>query len=101
MWFEVEGAPVAPDRQEAHWRAVRRGTVHHEVFEGEQAIAIADDEILKIKVNCRKDAAKILAPVPYGLAVSLEVAEGVDVAVYDEIRTRILSAIEIRARGDH
>ena len=100
MWFEVKGGPVAPDRQDADWKAVRRGTVHHEVFEGDRAIAIADDASLTIKVNCRKDAARIQEPVAYGLAVSLEVAEGVDIAIYDEIRTRIASAIEIRARGE-
>ncbi len=100
MWFEVEGGPVAPDRQNAEWRAVQRGTVQHELFEGDRAIAIADDASLTIKVNCRKDAVRIQEPVAYGLAVSLEVAEGVDIAIYDEIRTRIVSAIAIRASGD-
>ena len=63
-------------------------------------MAITDDANLIIKVNCRKDAARIQESVAYGLAVSLEVAEGVDIAIYDEVRTRIASAIEIRARGD-
>jgi hypothetical protein len=101
LWFEVLDESLAPNRQDADWRAVQRGTVQHEVFEGERAIVIADEASLKIKVNCRKDAAKIQEPVAYGLAVSLEVAEGVDIPIYDEIRTRIVSAIEIRAMGDH
>ncbi len=100
MWFEVEGGRAAPIRQNAVWNAVRRGTVQHEIFEGDGAIAIADHASLTIKVNCRKDAARIQEPVAYGLAVSLEVAEGVDIAIYDEIRTRIVSAIAIRASGD-
>jgi len=100
IWFEVEGGGVAPERQDADGKAVRRGTIQHEVFEGERAIAIADDANLMIKVNCRKDAARIQESVAYGLAVSLEVAEGVDIAIYDEIRTRIASAIEIRTRED-
>lgn len=98
LWFEVEGSHLAPSRQDADAKAVRRGTVQHEIFEGERAIAITDDATLTIKVNCRKDAAKIQEPVAYGLAVSLEVAEGVDIAIYDEIRTRIMSVVEIRAR---
>lgn len=98
LWFEVEGGKLAPNRQEAEWRAVRRGTVQHEVFEGESAIPISDGDSLTIKVNCRKDAAMIQEPVAYGLLVSLEVAEALDIAIYDEIRTRIATAIEIRTR---
>ena len=98
LWFEVEGGSLAPSRQDADWRAVRRGTVQHEVFEGDRAVAITNDANLTIKVNCRKDAARIQEPVAYGIAVTLEVGEGIDIAIYDEIRTRITSAIEIRAR---
>jgi len=98
LWFEVEGETLVPDRKNAEWRAVRRGTVQHEIFEGERAAPITDGSSLTIKVNCRKDAARMQVPVAYGLAVSLEVAEGIDIAIYDEIRTRILSAVEIRTR---
>ncbi len=98
MWFEVEGGTLAPNRQEAEWRATRRGTVQHEIFEGEKAVPISIGDSLTIKVNCRKDAARIQEPVAYGLVVSLEVAEGLDIAIYNEIRTRIASAVEIRTR---
>jgi len=101
LWFEVEGGRLVPDRQDADWRAVRRGTVQHEVFDGERAVPLTDDDSLTIKVNCRKDAARMLEPVAYGLAVTLEVAEGVDIAIYDEIRTRIASAVEIRTGERH
>jgi len=98
LWFEVENGNLAPTRQDADWNAVRRGTVQHEIFEGDQAVAITDDANLTVKVNCRKDAAKIQSPVSYGLAVTLEVAEGIDIPIYEEIRTRIATAVEIRAR---
>ncbi len=100
LWFEVEGGNLVSNRQDADWRAVRRGTAQHEVFEGENAFPVTDGDTITIKVNCRKDAGKIEEPIPYGLVVSLEVAEGIDIAIYDEIRTRIVSAVEIRARGD-
>lgn len=99
LWFEVDGDAIATSRAEVDTKASRRGTVQHEVFEGDRAIAITDDANLTVKVNCRKDAAKIQQPVAYGLAVTLEVAEGVDIAIYEEIRTRIASAVEIRARA--
>lgn len=98
LWFEVEGGSLVPNRQNADWNAVRRGTVQHEVFDGSQAVPLTDGEGLTIKVNCRKDAGKFQQPVAYGLAVTLEVAEDIDITIYEEIRTRIASAVEIRAR---
>ncbi len=98
LWFEVEGPTLVPDRRDPDWRAVRRGTVQHEVFEGERAVPLSDGDSLTIKVNCRKDAARIQEPVAYGLAASLEVAEESDIPIYDEIRARIASTVEIRTR---
>ena len=96
LWFEINNARIAPNRSDADWQAVQRGTVQHEIFEGQRAEPFMDGETLEIKVNCRKDAGKIETPVAYGLIVSLEVAEGVDIAVYNEIRTRIAPAIQIQ-----
>lgn len=100
LWFEKNNTSLAPNRRDADWRAVRRGTVQHEVFEGERAVPFIDGEVIEIKVNCREDAGKILNPVAYGLAVSLEVAEGIDIAVYNEIRSRIAPAIQIQQATD-
>ena len=100
LWFEVSNNNLAPTRSDADWRAVKRGTVQHEVFEGQKAEPFIDGDVIKIKVNCREDAGKIQTPVAYGLAVSLEVAEGVDIAVYNEIRTRIAPAIQIQPTTD-
>jgi hypothetical protein len=96
LWFEVENDILAASRTDAEWRSVRRGTVQHEIFQGERAVALNDGDALEIKVNCRKDASKIENPVPYGLVVSLEVAEGVDIQIYNEIRTRIAPAVRVR-----
>nr|VFJ94494.1 MAG: Subtilase family protein [Candidatus Kentron sp. LFY] len=96
LWFEVKGISLAKDRQEScsgtgGWQTVKRGTVQHEVFEGHKAEPFSDGGAIEIKVNCREDAEKIKKPVAYGLAMSLEVAEDVDIAVYDEIRMRIVA----------
>lgn len=101
LWFEIKGASPATNRQDAcsgqgGWRFVRRGTVQHEIFEGDKAEPITDGDTINIKVNCRKDAGKITVPVAYGLAVTIEVAEGVNIPIYDEIRTRISPVIQIR-----
>lgn len=105
LWFEFEDGNKSREKlkqklnvtgTDADGDATRRGTVQHEVFEGDRAVAITDGDTLRIKVNCRKDAGKLNEQVGYGLLVSMEVAEGVDLPIYDEIRTRIAPAIEIR-----
>ncbi len=100
LWFEMRNNSLAPTRSDADWRAVRRGTVQHEVFEGQSAEPFIDGDVIEIKVNCREDAGKIQNPIAYGLTVSLEVAEGINIAVYNEIRTRIAPAIQIQQTTD-
>lgn len=108
LWFDFEDGKKSRKKLSDKLRvtgidsdsdATRRGTVQHEVFEGESAVAISDGDTLQIKVNCRKDARKIDTPIAYGLVVSLEVAEGVNLPIYNEIRTRIAPAVEIRAES--
>jgi hypothetical protein len=95
LWFEAKHG-LTPSRSDADWQTVKRGTVQHEVFEGHTAEPFIDGDVIEIKVNCRKDAGKLENPVAYGLAVSLEVAEGVDIAVYNEIRSKIAPTIQIQ-----
>ena len=102
LWFDLdpEGAAIAKDRRgssggQSGWRAVRRGTIQHETFEGDRAVPLDGSDSVKIKVNCRNDAGKIESHVAYGLMVSLEVAEGVNIAVYDEIKTRLATAVQV------
>ncbi len=105
LWFDFEDGIKSRDKLKSKLRvkgidsdhyATRRGTIQHEIFEGKTAIAISNGDNLKIKVNCRKDARKIGAPVAYGLVVSLEVAEGINLPIYNEIRTRIAPPVKIR-----
>lgn len=100
LWFEVDGNAISATRSEVDAISSRRGTVQHEVFEGDRAVAITEEDSLAIKVNCRKDASRLTQPVSYGLAVTLEVAEGIDISIYDEIRTRIATAVEVRAGNE-
>ena len=96
LWFEVNNDILNTNRMNGDWRAVRRGTLQHEVFEGEVASPYSDGDFLEIKVNCRKDASKIIGSIGYGLFVTFEVGEGVDIEVYNEIRTRIATAVQIQ-----
>jgi len=108
LWFDFEDGKQSRAKLNNKLRvtgldsdgnATRRGTVQQEVFEGESAVAISDGDILQIKINCRKDARKIESPIAYGLIVSLEVAEGVNLPIYNDVRTRIAPQVEIRPGG--
>ena len=52
--------------------------------------------MIAIKVNCRADAGDILAPIRYGLAVTLEVAEVIDIPIYQEVRERLTIRIPVQ-----
>lgn len=104
LWFDpkistehVDSAKLLKvDRCDADSRASRRGTVQHEIFEGEKAAVFAEDDALALKVSCRADAGELAGPVPYALVVSLEVAPGLDVPVYEEMRVRLRPRARVR-----
>ena len=66
-----------------------RGTVQHEVREGRSATVVNDGDEIEIRVECRAGAGTFDDSVRYGLAVTLEVAENIDVVLYEEIRDRL------------
>lgn len=76
-------------RQETDWQQVQKGTVQHEILKGKSASIYQDGDYLNIAVACRSDAGKLEGPVRFGLAVTLEVLEDVEINIYNEIRDRI------------
>ncbi|MNI79835.1 hypothetical protein D3C73_1363190 [compost metagenome] len=96
MWFDPPRTQLKIDRFEADATSVKRGTIQHEILVGDQAAPFIDGNELEIKVNCRQDAGGLALAVPYGLVVSLEVADGVDIQVYDEVKSRIRPTITIQ-----
>jgi hypothetical protein len=72
----------------------QRGTVQHCVWESEEkAVVIPEGERILIRVNCKADAGKMTDAIPYAMAVSLEVAEGLDIPIYQEVKNLILVPI--------
>lgn len=100
LWFDPPAHKLGLYRTEADAKAVKRGTVQHEILEGDQATPFIDGDFLEIKVNCREDAGGLKSEVPYGLVVSLEVAEGVDIQVYEEVRNLIRPRVQIQPHTD-
>jgi hypothetical protein len=95
LWFTPPKDPIRVDRQQADWQVVQRGTLQHEILEGEGAVVFADGDNLEIQMSCRADAGELDEEVPYALVTTLEVAEEVGVIIYDEVRTRIQAQIRI------
>jgi hypothetical protein len=66
----------------------RRGSVFHEHFEGDSAVAFINDGHLALRVWCKEDAG---APdgimVRYGIAVTIEA--GTPLPVYEQIQQRL------------
>ena len=93
-WDET---PLKLKRADSDHYQVKRGTVQHEVFEGERDVSrYEEDGNIKLQVTCRADACESLSDsIPYGLAVTLEVAEGVQIPVYQQMRARIHGKIRV------
>lgn len=77
------------------FNAAQSGTVQHDIMEGDKADVFVDGDSLNIKVNCREDASELgnATLVKYGLAVTLEIAENVDIQIYEEIQQRLRTRI--------
>ena len=77
-----------------------RGTIQHMVFEGDDAIPFVDGAEMMLKVNCRADAGKLETSVRYALAVTLEVADPVQVDIHSEILQRVRARARVPATGN-
>lgn len=93
--------PLKLKRQDADDDQVKRGTVQHEVLEAKDSIsAYQEGENIRIRVVCKKDATnKLDDSIPYGLAVTLEVREDVEIDVYQQIRARIKPRVAVGTGG--
>jgi hypothetical protein len=82
-------------RVQADSYAVKKGTLQHEVLEGQDAVAFAVGTGLGVNIDCRVDASRTPDPEPapggarqvrYGIAVSLEMATSVQADIHAEVR---------------
>lgn len=96
LWVRPNRDILGVEWKDVVWQAVERGTVQHAVMEGNLAKVYADGDTLELRVNCREDAGKMRDQVPYRIAVTLEVAEGVSIPIYDEVRVGLSIPIPIR-----
>ena len=93
-WDET---PLRLKRVDSDHNQNKRGTVQHEVLEGESELKqFRQNEEIVLQVICKKDATeKLEEKIPYGLAVTLEAAEESEISVYEKVRQRLSEQIEI------
>ena len=93
LWFSPPQAELGVARGQADWQAVQRGTVQHEILEGESSQDFVDGASLEIRVNCRADAGALEEEVPYALITTIEVWGDLWVSnIYDEVRAAVQAA---------
>lgn len=97
LWIKPPHDDFGVSRMNCDWQHVLRGTLQHEVFEGENALPFVDGAELVFKVSCAEDGGKLRETVPFALCVSLEVAEGINLPVYTQVRERVMTRIGITA----
>jgi len=95
LWVDLPEDPLRLQRLEGEARQLQLGTLQHETFEGEGAVPVVPGQSLVVRVNCLADAGRLANPVEFALCVSLEVAEGVALPIYEQVRARISPRIEI------
>lgn len=97
LWYDfpskTHNALLQVKRKYYDHNAVTRGTVQHEIFEGDRPAVIVDGSELEIRVNCKEDSMKLKEQVKYCLAVTLEIANIVDVDIYERIKQRLAERI--------
>jgi hypothetical protein len=99
LWCNFPQDKLGVSRAEIDSDTARRGTVEHRILEGESVVAIVDGDTLDLTVSCKEDAGGLGGSVPYALAVTLEVAEALDVSIFEQVRDRIRPRIEIEPEG--
>ena len=93
--------PLKLERQDGDHHQVLRGTVQHEVLEGtEQITAYQDGDSILLRIACKKDAtASLDDAIPYGLAVTLEVAQDTQIPIYQQLRVKLKPQVAVGAVG--
>jgi len=91
--------PLRVKASQVHSEATTRGTAQHVVLQRvTSAMNIGPDDEFEFFVSCAEDCGKLDAPVPYGLAVSLEVEPGAQLPIYEEVRERLKPRVAVPAR---
>ncbi|MCX7444175.1 S8 family peptidase [Corynebacterium sp. P7003] len=88
------------ERIDAEHNSVRRGSLRHEIVQGDRAMVFGDDDTFPIHVECMDDAQHlgVNKTVRYAIVVSIETAEQTSNTIHDEVRARLRQQVRDRSR---
>ena len=98
LWIDVPEEDIGTQRDGLDAASARRGTVEHRTFRGTAAVPFIDGTKLRMVISCKEDAGTLNVPVPYAIAVTLEVGPDVQIDIYQQISARIRPVVGIQAR---
>jgi len=102
VFFErLDNNETGGARIEADHNATRRGSVQHEISDGQKALIFGDGAALSLHVQCMDDAQRLKAGrvVRYGLVVSIETAISTSSTVHDEVRAQLRERVRTAQRN--
>ncbi len=97
-WKDI---PLRLKRKDSDFRQALRGTVQHEVFDRvrNKTDSYEEESKISLQITCKADATESLEDkIPYGLAVTLEIEEGVNIPVYQQIRQKLKTPIPVEPK---
>lgn len=101
LWFDPPLDQLQLKRRDVDHNAATRGTVQHEILEGNRAVPIAQGDTASVQVNCRLESGSTFAqPIPYGIVVTLETSNPLGVSVYEQVKValeNIREAMRVRS----
>lgn len=101
VYFDTPDTKLAAgDRIEGEHRAVRRGSLQHEIVQGSRAMTFEDGDFFPVHVECMDDAKHLPKDtrVRYALVVSIETAEEVSTTIHEEVSVRLRQRARERAQ---
>lgn len=97
LWVSPPTEELRVKRLECVDDHANRGTLQHELLEGNEATPFVDGAKLQFKVNCAADAGKLEHMVPFAICVSLEVPVESGISIYQQVRARVTPPIAVGA----
>ena len=84
------GLGTPRSKHQPSYFSIPRGTLFHQRYHGQDAVQFIEHGVLEFSITCKVTAGAIDAPIPYGLAVTIEAGDGIPVyqQVRDSLRVR-------------
>lgn len=77
-----------------------RGTIFHDCYEGEKAVAFTEEDSLKFDLKLKNSGLDFTGTIPFGLAVTIETEQGAGIPVYQEVQQKLEQQVRSTIREE-